>query len=689
LPGTHGDFAAWQPGVPRTSQSVGVGLPHHFRDRRTRGDSHDWASLSYSDIHTAPGAHGPLSRPGEAISLTVRGNFWRWTLCAGASLLVCFTPTFGATQNQSSQQTNRLQSSGPLAEAQSSLAHGDPEEAIQILSSYLQTQPKDSAARLALGQAYAIAGQNERAEEEFHTVLQIAPDNYLALAALGEIYDRAGQLEKAEPMLARAARVSQGGPQIRTEWAVVLARLHKYKEAQSALSGISTPSDREERIGFHRLKASVAMGLGNASAAASEMEKALVLKPDDTGLILATAVAQLQSKNWQRAASLAELVFSRTQDTRAGVVLLEAQLGIHGDFHPTLELLRSTKLTLTEELAFRQHLGEVLISNGEFSESIDELKRAAELDPHRSDLHFNLALAQFRAGRLDDALESAEKCKALGDGAELEDLLGDIQEARGDNLSAVRSYQAAVTLVPNEEKYRLSLAVELIRHKSFEAAKVVLKQAEELQPKSWRIELALGMVEYFAGSDEEASRILVHAAELAPEPEVALKYLGDIQMDQASAPDPAAVAQLCGYSDRHPKKGNMQFYCGALLFRGDYVSGDKRHAHEILGRLHAAASLLPRDASPHCQLGRAYRWVEQRQEALRESESCARLDPNSAEAHYRLAQIYQHAGQPERSQQEMKLYEAASKRVADENARRDETMKTFLYTIQKETPHHK
>jgi hypothetical protein len=34
----------------------------------------------------------------------------------------------------------------------------------------------------------------------------------------------------------------------------------------------------------------------------------------------------------------------------------------------------------------------------------------------------------------------------------------------------------------------------------------------------------------------------------------------------------------------------------------------------------------------------------------------------------------------------MKLYEAASKRMADANARRDETIKTFLYTIQKETP---
>jgi len=63
-------------------------------------------------------------------------------------------------------------------------------------------------------------------------------------------------------------------------------------------------------------------------------------------------------------------------------------------------------------------------------------------------------------------------------------------------------------------------------------------------------------------------------------------------------------------------------------------------------------------------------------------EVCARMDTDLAESHYHLAKIYQHIGQPERARQEMKLYDAAAQRQADENARRDETMKTFLYKIQ-------
>jgi len=604
-------------------------------------------------------------------------------------LIFFLAPTLAARQNQSSTQTHPPQSSGPIAEARSSLSRGDAEDAIRILLSYLQSRPKDAAARTLLGEAYSSGGQNDRAEGELQTVLQSAPDDYTALAALGEIYEREGRLDKAEPMLARAARANQGNPQIRTEWAVVLARLHRYKEAQSALAGVSPPTMPQERLAFHRLNASVALGLGNPSGAAAEMEKALALDPTDSRLVMATAVAELQSENWRRAASLAEPLFSRTRDPQIGLVCLEAQLGMHADFHQTLELLRSTQLAPTYELAFRQRLAELLISHGEFSEAVEEFRAAADLDPSRPESQFNLALVQFRAGLLDDALASADKCKELGDSAEIEDVLGDIQEARGDNLAAVKSYQAAVTLAPNEEKYRLSLAVEFIRHENFDAAKVVLKQTEGLQPQSWRIQVVLGMVEYFAGTDEEATRYLLRAADLAPEPESALKYLGDIQVDRASAPDPDAVARLCEYSDRQPKEGHMQFYCGALLFRRDSVSGDKSRSGEILRRLHASAGLLPKDASPHCQLGKAYRWLGQWQEALGESQICARMDPDSADAHYRLAQIYEHVGQREQKQKEIKLYEAASTRVADENARRAATMKTFLYNIQKEQPDHK
>ena len=572
-------------------------------------------------------------------------------------------------------------SAGALSRAQSSIAEGNPQNAIDILTRYLEQNPSSISARLLLGQAYEVAGQSNQAIAQLQAVLQASPENLRALTLLAEIYQRQGALEEAEKILARALKASSGDPRLRMQSAVVLARLHRFQDAQTAMRGLAPPKAAPERIAFHRLKASIAAGLGDPRNAASEMEKALAVKPSDEPLRLATATAQAQASNWRRVADLASPLFSRSQNSQAGLLLLQAQLALHQEFHPTLQKLRATALPPADELQLCQSLSEILISSGEMASAIEVLQHALELDGTRADLAYNLALAEYKAGRLDDAARSAERCRTMRDSAEVEDLLGDIQEARGDNLAAARAYQAAGVLAPGEEKYRLALAVEFMRHSNFDAARLVLTQAAELWPGSWRVELALGMVEHFAGTDEQAGRILLHAVELAPEPEIALGYLGEIQVEQAAAPSENAIRTLCSYADKNQHNGKMQYYCGVALFRRDYTAGKKNDTEEIVRRLRTATTLLPSDAAAQCQLGRAFSWIERWQDAQKAFEECVRLDPNSDDGHYRLAQIYQRLGDRQRSEQQLELYRAASQRIADENARRDQTMKTFLLTI--------
>ncbi len=577
----------------------------------------------------------------------------------------------------------RKQSVSSVEQAKAALALGNPGKAIRLLSPQVKSHPQDLSARLALAQAYMATGQDGQAQEQYENILQAAPENYSALAGLGEIYQRAGDLTKAEPLLARASELSHGDSHIRTAWAALLARLHRYPEASRALAGVPAPPLADEAIAFHRLKAAVALGLGKPETAASEMEKALTLAPTQAGLQMATAAAELQASHWKRAEILTGSLFASSHDVNVGLMLLEGQLGSKHDVRSTLGTLGAISLPADQEARLRERTAEILITHEHFAEAAEELAGAIELEPSRADLKFNLALAQFRANELDDALATAEALQKNSDSAELEDLIGDIQETRGDNLASVHSYEAAVALAPNEEKYRMSLALELMRHKSFEPARVVLKQAEELHPDSWRIQFALGMVEYFAGSLQEAIKTLLNSAAISPNPDAALEYVGQIEMDESGAPDPAAVKGICDYSGAHPNAINIQFYCAALRFHRDYSAHDTAHAEEIVRDLNASAKALPHDAAPRCQLGKAYRWLERWQDALRESEICARMDPNSADAHYRLAQIYQHLGKQQRAQEQMKLYETASSRLADENARRDQTIKTFLYSIQK------
>jgi tetratricopeptide (TPR) repeat protein len=618
-----------------------------------------------------------------------RRSLWRKLFALSAGSAIVFGVALGAKQNQSSQKSAQAQTTGVLAEAQTALEQSRPQDAVRILSEFLGRHPKNSAARVLLGRAFELSGANDQAEAEFQKALADSPNNYHAMLALAELFTQMGQPGKAEPILANAVKASGGNPPVRIQWAVGLARLHRFKEAQAALAGLSPPSEFNERVMFYRLNAAVASGLGDAKTAARHMELALALKQDDIKLRVATSAAELQAGNWSRATELAESVFSASGDPQTGLILLQAQLESHADVRPTLQALRLSLANSQDELTLRQRLAEVLVAHGEFSESIEDLQRATQLEPARADLLFNLALAQFNSGRLDDALTSIENCKGIGDTPDLEDLLGDVNEARGDYLAAVKGYQAAVSLAPSEENYRVSLAVELIRHRNYDAAKVVLKQAEELWPNSWRIKLALGMAEYISGMNEDAVPTLLRAADLAPQPESALDFLGDIELNLASEPDAAAVSAVCKYAGNHPKNGKLKFYCGAMVFRKDNAGGDKSHTQGILEMLRSAAALIPRDPAPRCQMGRVYRWVEQWEMALREWRVCAQMDPDLAEAHFRLTEIYHHLGQQEMADKEKKLFEAASKRMADENASREEAIRSFLFTIQTTAPGYK
>ena len=212
------------------------------------------------------------------------------------------------------------------------------------------------------------------------------------------------------------------------------------------------------------------------------MESALAIRPEDARLQLATAMAQLHAEHADRAMNLAQKLYTRTQQVEAGLLLLQAQLVMRVDVHLTLASLRSLELPTEREMTFQQRLAEILISHGHFAEGAVDLNRAAELDPTNPDLRFDLALAQFKAGETKDALSSAQKAKELRDSADVEALLGDLQETLGNSLSAIKNYQAAVSMDPKNEDHQLALALEFIRHRNFEPAKLVLEQAEKSFP---------------------------------------------------------------------------------------------------------------------------------------------------------------------------------------------------------------
>jgi len=571
----------------------------------------------------------------------------RWLRFLGLlSSMIVFLAGVAGTPGQSSGSGAEAANAAVIARAQESIGRGDTTGAIQTLSVWLEDHPRDSS----------------------------------VLLFLGTVYGSTGDVDHAEPVLSRAVKLHPT-PQARLEWASVLVRLHRYQEAQAALAGLPEPALLKQRIAYRRLKASMDSGLGNAKLAARDMEEALQLAPDDRNLVLATGIAEVSAGAWTQAIAHLEPAFTATHDPPAGLSLLQAELGARADHATTLKELLSLDLPPSDRLALRAQLGEMLSRAGLDSEAILAFQQAVDAAPDRADLYFDLALAQLRAGQADGALATAQRAQLLSDNADLQSLIGDLQEARGDSVAAAHSYQAAVSLAPDKEQYRLELGLELLKHGTFEPALTVFQEAAGAFPNSSRVRTALGLTYFFLERYPEAIQTLLDAGNLEPNSQLALTYLGEIQLQQQVTPATSAIDQICRYADTHRSQPEMLAYCGALQLRVEHDRGDARASAGTTDRLREAVRRMPSSATAHCGWGQALEWNQQWQAAETEMESCLRLRPESAEAHYRMANIARHLGQTKRAEQELKLHNEAQQHLVEANAFRDRTLKKFLYFL--------
>ena len=434
--------------------------------------------------------------------------------------------------------------------------------------------------------------------------------------------------------------------------ALQLSRAHRYKEAEAIMRGVAPPADRQQRIVFYRLKASISSGLGHSNAAAQDMEAASRLLPENEELRLAASLARLQ-----------------------------ADVENHSTLSSPLKVLRSAKLPPEQEIEIHLRSAEILSRAGFYAEAITDFEEASRLAPARADLLFDLALARFRLGKLDVALATAKQAKVLEDSGSLESLMGDIQEKRGDALAAVQSYQAAVALEPSDEHHRVALVLELLRHQTFDAALVVLDQATSLFPQSVPLKILQSLTYYFVDRSADAIHALLEARQLDPGNETAARYLGEITLQDTAVPDPAAVAQICKFADERPKSKTANALCGGILLRLARDSGGTVRKTEIFRRLRHAVRVAPGESIARCHLGEALEWAGQWQDARTQMEACVRLDPKSPEGHYHLSRIYRRLGLTGQANQQTLLQEQAAGRQTEESVRRTKNVTKFLVQL--------
>lgn len=290
--------------------------------------------------------------------------------------------------------------------------------------------------------------------------------------------------------------------------AIRLARAHRYKEAAEAIAKASPPQDRAQLITYHRVKAAIALGNGDAAASASQMNAALKLAPQDHNLAQATAMAESQ------AGDAAE----KSGDSLAAVSFYKAAV----EHAPAVEQYR---LDLGLELLRHQTFDAAVVvfeaAVKAFPDS-ERAKVALGVSYYLADHPSNAITALLSAGSTSELAAAylgqilLESPESPGTAAvqrvcafstpHLQALCGGLLAKTGDTAGALRRLEAAARSAPDDATARCEFGKALDTARKWTEAKTELEACVQLDPGSPVSHYRLARVYQRLGLDELAKQ---------------------------------------------------------------------------------------------------------------------------------------------------------------------------------------
>ncbi|HEV2272948.1 MAG TPA: tetratricopeptide repeat protein, partial [Acidobacteriaceae bacterium] len=245
-----------------------------------------------------------------------------------------------------------------------------------------------------------------------------------------------------------------------------------------------------------------------------------------------------------------------------------------------------------ENFDLNHNFGEFYLRLGKLQSAIPLLQAAQSLKPADYPNGYDLSLAEMMSGRLADAETQIRRLLEVQDTAELHSLLGEIYERQNQFLPAAKEFQTAVRMDPTEDAI-FDWGTELLRHQNLQEASQIFTSGVHLYPRSWSMNVGLGVAEFLLGNNSAAVASLLRAVDLDPENPKSYLFLSKI--DQIPASQSAAVTdRFEQYAIRNPKMAQAQLYYAANLWQADQAANGTQHLAKVESLLKNSIALDPK-----------------------------------------------------------------------------------------------
>ena len=301
---------------------------------------------------------------------------------------------------------------------------------------------------LQKAEAYLKANDPDSAAREFKAVLALDPRNAEAYANLGVIAFVEHDCQTAAQTFRKALAINSSLEKTRALLGVCEKRLGEPSSRATLEKSFVKLNDKKLRLQVGLELASLYEEQGNSGATASVMRVLVDLAPDNVDVLF-----------------MAQRVYSELAD----------------------ETLNKLAVLAPGSARMQEIVAQHLINQGDLKGAIDHYRKAQQIDPRASGVHYELGEAILESAR-SDASAQAEAKKELesaitaeGDTAKAECELADIALLQSAPEQALAHYQRAYQLNPNEVRAQLGLATLEMRENPQQAVKY-LRLAVESDP---------------------------------------------------------------------------------------------------------------------------------------------------------------------------------------------------------------
>jgi tetratricopeptide (TPR) repeat protein len=522
--------------------------------------------------------------------------------------------------------------------ARARFAGGDVAGAEQDAHTALQQNPGHVGSRILLARiAWATSQKEKRALELLEQITaapnRASPDEKVsAQTLLGAIHLARSRITHAENAYDAALQIDPKAAGALTGLGEALYRAGRYSEALARFeAGIQAdPDDLTAKIGVAKTK----LMLERPDDAEAMMKKLREAHPK-SGLVAywhGRVLEALGSREDAERAYRDAIALGDSLDVVDAFVALALVLNQSGKAEEAQDLLSDARGKLPQSPAIHKALGELALTQGRYTDAVDEIRRALELDPSDVGAKFMLGVARRRTREFDEATRIFDEVAAVDrdyPGLALE--RGVLHEAAGRTQEALQAYETALAKAPNDPDLMLRVGCGKVSAGAGKQALELLRKVLAQRPNSAETNHCVGRALLAEGTNlAEALRALERAVELDANRAEYHLYVGWAaneagRVARAESALKRALELDQGLADAYWQRGVLRARQGAVK--------------DAVQDLNRALELRPSRYEAHATLADAYYDLGREPAAINEWHKAVTADPNQPLWRFRYGKL--------------------------------------------------